>query len=422
MNTSPARAASAAARPGSSTARCTPQHSPTRAGAPWASWVAMAQLAALYAGSTLLTPLYRLYREAFGFSQLTLTFIYAAYVVGNLIALLFLGRISDQLGRRVVTLAALAIAACATLLFLFSSSVAWLFAGRIVSGLAIALGATATTAWLSELNQDKRRATLFATEGNFVGLALGALPAGLLAAYLPWPLRLSFVIYLGILCLLAVAVARAPETLSRPIGSAKDLSLRPSLGVPRELLGSFIAPAAIGFATFAVIGYYGALIPSLLAHALSLKNPAVAGAIVALLSLLGTIAGMATRKLSSRTAMLAGSALLLPGIALLPFAEGLHSLALLLGGTAVTAAATMLAYRGSLEVVNQIAPGERRAEVLSSYILFMYAGNSLPIIGIGLLSSATSSLTADVTFALVIAACAALALVLGAKQLPSSTG
>ncbi|MGN6454417.1 MAG: MFS transporter, partial [Steroidobacteraceae bacterium] len=150
----------------------------------------MAQLAVLYAGSTLLTPLYRLYREAFGFSHLTLTFIYAAYVLGNLIALLFLGRISDQLGRRVVNLASLAIAACATLLFLFSSSVTWLFAGRIVSGLAIALGATATTAWLSELSQDKRRATLFATEGNFVGLALGALPAGLLAAYLPWPLRL----------------------------------------------------------------------------------------------------------------------------------------------------------------------------------------------------------------------------------------
>jgi len=29
----------------------------------------MMQLAVLYAGSTLLTPLYRLYREAFGFSQ-----------------------------------------------------------------------------------------------------------------------------------------------------------------------------------------------------------------------------------------------------------------------------------------------------------------------------------------------------------------
>jgi hypothetical protein len=120
--------------------------------------------------------------------------------------------------------------------------------------------------------------------------------------------------------------------------------------------------------------------------------------------------------------MLAGSALLLPGIALLPCAQGLHSLALLLCGTVVTAAATMLAYRGSLEVVNQLAPGgaSRRGDLELHPV--HVCRHSLPIIGIGLLSSATRSLTADVTCALVIAACAVLALVLGEKRLPSSTG
>ena len=78
----------------------------------------------------------------------------------------------------------------------------------------------------------------------------------------------------------------------------------------------------------------------------------------------------------------------------------------------------MLGYRGSLQVVNEIAPSERRAEIIASYILFMYAGNSLPIIGIGLLSGVTSSFTADLTFALIVAACAVLALVMGAKRLP----
>jgi predicted MFS family arabinose efflux permease len=380
----------------------------------------MVQLAVLYAGSTLLTPLYRLYREAFGFSQLTLTLIYAAYVLGNLTALLFFGRLSDQVGRRLVNLAALAIGACATVLFLFASSAAWLFAGRIVSGLAIGLGATATTAWLAELSPDKRRASMFAAEANFLGLALGALPAGLLAAYLPWPLRLSYLIYLGVLCIVAALVAHAPETVSERVRTLGQLSLRPRLGVPRRLWGSFLAPAVIGFATFAVVGYYLALIPSLLAHALSLKNPAVGGAVVALLSLLGAATGMLTRQLSSRTAVLLGSALLLPGIALLPCAEGLHSLVLLLCGTAITAPATMLGYRGSLEVVNQIAPAERRGEVIASYILCMYAGNSVPIVGIGLVSAVTSSFTADVIFALVIALCALLALLLGVKRLPSS--
>ena len=51
-------------------------------------------------GSTLLTPLYVIYRQKFGFSGVTLTLIYAAYVVGNLGALLLFGRVSDQVGRR----------------------------------------------------------------------------------------------------------------------------------------------------------------------------------------------------------------------------------------------------------------------------------------------------------------------------------
>src|ERR1700750_1411366 len=101
-----------------------PERRPVRR-SPRAPWIATAQIAVLYAGSTLLTPLYHLYRKDFGFSQLTLTLIYSAYVLGNLTALLPLGRLSDQVGRRTVSLAAVAIGAGATLLVLLASSRWW---------------------------------------------------------------------------------------------------------------------------------------------------------------------------------------------------------------------------------------------------------------------------------------------------------
>jgi hypothetical protein len=44
--------------------------------------------------STLLTPLYLIYQQHFGFSRITLTLIYAVYAIGNVAALLFLGRVS----------------------------------------------------------------------------------------------------------------------------------------------------------------------------------------------------------------------------------------------------------------------------------------------------------------------------------------
>lgn len=90
-------------------------------------------IAVLYAGSTLLTPLYVIYKQHFGFSQITLTLIYAVYVVGNLTALL-LGRVSDALSRRRIALPAATIAIASTLVFLFAQGTVALYVGRVLSG------------------------------------------------------------------------------------------------------------------------------------------------------------------------------------------------------------------------------------------------------------------------------------------------
>ena len=53
-----------------------------------------------FMGSVIVTPLYTLYQRKFGFSEITLTLVYAVYVVGNVLALLLFGQISDQAGRK----------------------------------------------------------------------------------------------------------------------------------------------------------------------------------------------------------------------------------------------------------------------------------------------------------------------------------
>jgi MFS family permease len=53
-------------------------------------------IAVLFMGSTLLTPLYDLYATTYGLSVVGIGLLYAVYVVGNLVALLFLGKVSDQ--------------------------------------------------------------------------------------------------------------------------------------------------------------------------------------------------------------------------------------------------------------------------------------------------------------------------------------
>jgi hypothetical protein len=113
---------------------------------------------------------------------------------------------------------------------------------------------------------------------------------------------------------------------------------------------------------------------------------------------------------------------MLTGLALFPLACGAlvwadvaRSLPLLLIATVVGGAAGSLGYRGSLEVINAIAPADCRSQVVSSYLLASFGGNSLPVIGVGLLASATSAILAHLVFAVVIGVLAVAGGVVGLR-------
>jgi MFS family permease len=374
-------------------------------------WAVAAELAAIYVLSNLPTPLYVIYRQAFGFSQLMLTVIYAVYVTGTVTTMFFLGRLSDQIGRRPVALASLGLAALSGVVFLVAVGTPWLVAARILSGFAIALASGASTAWIVELHprQDKAEATQIALAANSLGLAMGPLMAGILAEVAPAPLRLPYLAFFPLLMAAAAVIWSSQETIEQP-KPLNQASMRPRLGVPRPIRRSFIMPAIAAFVTFSVLGFYSALIPSLLTHALHISSHAVAGGTVAGLFLVSTATIVSAPRVNPRDGMIAGLALLVPAIALLVLAEAAHSMALLLFGTAVGGLATGLGYRFGLQRVNELAPEEQRSEVISSYLIVCYAAISLPVIGVGVLSGLTNPTIADSVFGGLICALAIAAL------------
>jgi MFS family permease len=359
------------------------------------------------------TPLYPLYGAVFGFGKTTLTLVYAVYVLGNL----FFGRLSDQVGRRIGAAPAIALAIFSTLMFLFANGVGWLFGARILSGLATGLGAGAATAWIAELQPraDRAAASALASAANLAGLAVAPLLAGALARFAPAPLRFPYAVYLVLLLAGGAAVLSAPETVENRVRRLADMKLRPRAGVPQGIRIAFITPAVTAFATFALIGFYAALLPSLLRDNLAQSSPLMAGLVVFELFGVGAAIAAMTGRLPERTAMLGGLALLAPSLVILVAAQFLRSMPLLLGATAVAGVASALGYRGSLEVVNRIAPNEHRSEVVSSYLIAVYLGNSVPVIGIGVLSEWVSSLDADIFFAGLITFLTLGALLTGSK-------
>jgi len=355
------------------------------------------KLGVMFVGATLPTPLYPLYRETFGFSAVTLTLIYATYVLGNLAALLFFGTLSDQIGRRATSLPAIAVGIASTAVFAAAQGTPWLFAARGLSGFSTGLASGAATAWIAELYATGRSggAARIASAANILGCAAGPLIGGLFAQFALVP----------------------RETIAAPRPFA-EVNLRPRIGVPHGIRLQFVSPAVTGFATFSLIGFYSALIPSLLGESLHLHSPLLAGAIVCELFLVAAVVILTSGRFASQTATLGALLLLPPSVWILVGAELAHSLTILVFAAALGGLAGGLGYRGSLEVINRIAPADRRSEVVSSYMIALFAGNSVPVIGVGFLSVAATSLTAHVIFAAVLTVLAAIALWTGLKFAP----
>jgi MFS family permease len=382
--------------------------------------IVAACLGVMFVGATLPTPLYPLYRHAFGFGTVTLALIYASYVLGNLLALLVFGRVSDQVGRRKVILPAIACAFVSTLAFAFATNPAWLFVARSLSGLGTGVVSGAATAWIAEIMgaSRKRTATSWAVGANFIGLAAGSLLAGVLAQTAPWPLRLSYFVYLPVLAVFALLIRSAPETIAKPVRNIRELSLRPRFGIPAGIRARFVSPAVAAFATFALVGFYAAMIPGMLAESLHITAPLAAAGVVFELFIVAAAATVLTARLSARGALLIGLALLVPSVGLLVAAQVSSSMPLLLTATALAGISGALGYRGSLEIINKIAPDDRRSEVVSSYLVTVYSGNALPVIGVGILSAFAGSVTADVTFAALVAVLGVSAWTVGFKYIP----
>lgn len=337
------------------------------------------------AGTTLPTPLYGLYREKFGFSELTVTVVYAVYAFGVIGVLLLAGNASDTVGRRPVLLVGLGCAAASAVCFLAATGVGWLYAGRLLSGLSAGLFTGAATAYVMDLapSGGASRATFVATAANMGGLGCGPLLAGLLAQYAAWPLYLPFAVHLALVACSVAVVLRLPETVRdrAPVSAVRPQ--RP--GLPPRVRPVFGPAAIASFVGFALFGVFTSVSPAFLAESLDVDNHAVSGLVVALAFFASTAGQSVVVRVGVGRSLPLGSAALLTGLALLAGALLWDSLALVVLSALVGGGGQGLAFRGALSAVAGASPADRRAAVISALFVVAYTGISLPVIGVGVL-------------------------------------
>lgn len=371
-----------------------------------AFWLVAGTTATLLAASSAPSPLYPVYQAQFGFSALTLTGIFAVYVLALLLSLLTIGRLSDFLGRRPVLAAALLVEAVAMAIFLDAHSVGALFVARAVQGVATGAAVGVLGAYLLDVQppNGSRLGSLMNSAAATGGLGLGAALTGVLVEYAPHPTRLVFAILGALFVLLTVTTAALPETVEHKAGAVA--ALRPRVSVPVLARPAFLRAAPTMGATWMLGGLMLSVGGSLLGVVFGQRNHAVVGLVIGLFAGSAAVVSVLLRDREPDGMARFGTRLLVLGTALFIAALASESVTVFVLGALIAGAGFGPAFLGAFRAVSQLAQPHERAGLISAIYVVSYLAFSIPALVAGVLITDEGLRTTALGYGIVVGAVA----------------
>jgi MFS family permease len=352
------------------------------------------------------SPLYHSYSVLWNFSPLTLTLIYATYALGVLASLLVAGGVSDDVGRRPVLLASLAILMASSVLYVFADSAAWLFAARGVQGLATGAALSAASAALLDLHprRDPTGVGLTNAIASVTGLGLGILVSSSLVQLGSAPRVLPYVVLLVLFSLAAAGALLMREPVVER-GAFRLTIERPS--VPAAVRRPFVLAGLAVLSSWSIGALFFSLGPQLSAELFDTNNVIAEGGGIVLLTAAAGVAQVLTVRTPAWIAAGAGSIALAAGMGLIVLAAAAGSGTVYLAGSILAGAGFGAAFLGGLRALVAAIPPTHRASVMSAFYITAYASLSIPAVLAGL---AVGHFGLETTFEIFGAIVAAIAL------------
>lgn len=149
-------------------------------------------------------PLFRVYAHNEGLNNGQTALVLASYIVGMLPCYIFLGGVSDKIGRKKIMIVSVLFSLLSTTVITFYPEVYALIIARLCQGIALGLSMGTGTAYLTEilnLKQEKHAATQAANMASFstaIGFSGGALTTTLLIIHEFTLVPLSYPILIGL--------------------------------------------------------------------------------------------------------------------------------------------------------------------------------------------------------------------------------
>ncbi len=378
---------------------------------PFEYCVATLSLLLVFAASAAPIPLYDVYHRDFGVTYNALALTSVFYFVGAVSALIFLGRISNHLGRKPLALLVFSMAAISCLIFIYLHGAIALISGRLLLGLACGLASSGITAYIADAAPEKPEWVSATTISitPLIGLTLGAVSSGVLVEYAPYPLTLCYVVVMTGLTLCALLLFFSEDTVTAEPGLIA--SFKPQFTLPEQNKPFYPVAALTFVATWALGGFLQAYGPSIAAAQLGTLNVLTASVVFASFLLPGALGGPLTARLTAAQAQRLGMVIFALAVVSLVIAMSQSSVLGLIAASAIAGIAQGAVLTGSVRSLMRGVPRRERAGVLSLIFATSYTGAAIPTLITGQLSAYFSLLELAIFYAALASAVCVVTLI-----------
>ena len=359
-------------------------------------------LIVLYFASGSPIPLYSVYQEELGLSHGDLSMVSMYYLLGTVIPLMFLPRISDHLGRRPATVMILLVSICGCMTFAYLSNPEMLMMGRLIQGIASGLGSSTIAAYVVDLSAEMPRwiGPMITSSAPTLGLSTGCFVSGGIINFTSVSSQSYFEAVALVVVVFVVLILFARETMQRKPGLVR--SLRPRFTLPPNSLRLFAASA------MAFVGTWSGIHDTFIAAAVytSLLLPNVVGSFFA-------------KRFDVRVAQRWGFGLFaLCAVMMLVSLVFFDSLAMYVVFSIIAAVCQGIAFTGSVTELLGRSTQAQRSGVFSLIYLTSYGGSAIPNLVVGLLPGEYSLFTLLTGYVVLVVAMYLVMLALSAKPYP----
>lgn len=346
--------------------------------------LALVLFAYFFAGSAP-SPAFVLLQHQWHFSASLLTVAFGVYSISLLLALVFVGALSDYIGRRPVIFVALVIQAISMAMFMWANNIEGLIEARIVQGFATGIASGALSAAVVEAAplHLKQLGAMISSVSPLAGLAVGAIVSGLALKLAYDPIWWVFGGLTWIFALGALLLVFTPESVVKREGALS--SLKPQIAIPKTAKKEFMRAVPVLITTWAMGGLYLALAPSVILHVFNVDNGILNGLAITVLSGIGAIAPSYLKHFSLPAATVISLYSILLGILLILAALLTGSLSWFFIATSISG----IGFGGAFSaIIQSLAPSvqkHERAGLFTAIFVVCYLALSVPAMLAGLL-------------------------------------